>query len=71
MLYINGTKLGNGTIIVNSVRATGGAALAHAAKLGGSAVPVAHGPFGGRRPRKGDVLSLSREASGFVAVAPR
>jgi hypothetical protein len=71
MLHINGTKLGNGNIVVNSVHVTYGAALARSGKLGGSAFPVVYGPFGGRKPRKGDVLALSREASGFVAVAPR
>lgn len=61
MLYVIGTKALE-TVTVTSVRSR---------KPACNAFPVVYGPFGGRKPRKGDVLSLSREASGFVAVAPR
>ena len=62
MLYITGTKAAE-TVTVTSVRTS--------PPRKGPSFPVAWGPFGGRKPRKGDVLALSREASGFVAVAPR
>jgi hypothetical protein len=62
MLYVIGTKALE-TVTVTSVRSS--------RKPAGDAFPVVYGPFGGRKPRKGDVLALSREASGFVAVAPR
>lgn len=62
MLYVIGTKALE-SVTVTSVRSS--------APRKGTAYPVAWGPFGGRKPRKGDVLALSREASGLVAVAPR
>ena len=69
MLYVIGTKALE-TVTVTSVRAS--ERTANAAKKAGEVVfPVVYGPFGGRKPRAGDWLRLTSEASGLVAVAPR